>query len=136
MKKIRNTKISLLLVLILCIFCGCSHDQTQDEPICTVVTRIELTRQDGLARCYLESEKMGQILDYLRLADPYGIPEEDPEKTEGYRYQITVSFSDGHQKTYLQQGELYLMSEGGYWQKIKKGRGQQLEELLLSLPGD
>lgn len=136
MGKRRKTFVLFFLSFMMCVFCGCSHREPENAPVCTVVTRIELSRQDGITRTYSQSEKMEKILDYLRLADPFGLPDEDPETAEGHSYRIVVYSSDGQERCYWQKSDRYMRVDGGDWQKIKKGQGQQLDELLMTLPGD
>lgn len=134
MEKTAERTLILWVFVILITFCGCRQEPLETNPECVVVQRIELSR-GALQRVYTQNEKMEKVLDYLRMADPYGQPEEDPLTTPGSRYQIRIYCSDGQQKSYYQISDRFLSSDGIHWQKIKKGMEGQLDA-LLAMPSD
>ena len=75
-------------------------------------------------------------MTYLRLLDPYGTPEENPEEAAGSDIHIILSYSDGFQKTYRQVGDRYMMEDGGKWQKIDPAKAEELGEILGQLESD
>ena len=134
-----------MILAVLCIpvflLSGCSRLFHYDpsDPNCRVVTGIEVHFENGpikLHRLYTASEKMQQILNYFRLIDPYGAPDEDPETAEGSSFRITLSYSDGCEKTYLQKSDRFLMTDGQPWRKIDPKRAQELSQIIGTLESD
>ena len=131
-------KISLLLLLVL-ILGGCSDVNAETPGRPRLVTGISAVYQKGairLERQYSDDEKMGAVLDYLRLLKTYGPAEVDPEATDGSRIQITLRFSDGSQKVYDQWADQFLRCDGGKWEQINPEQGQELALLLGMLESD
>ncbi len=138
---IRKKFALLLLVGSLLGLAGCkaSSAALPQPPLCRVVTRVEVDYENGpihARRCYTSSEKMEQVLNYLRQIDPYGTPEESPETVSGSDYFIILSYSDGFQKRYHQKSDRYFQTDGGRWARIDPDRAEKLAELLGAMPSD
>jgi len=106
---------------------------------CRVVTGITVTFENGpfhVKRHYTTSEKMQKILNYLRVIDPYGAPDENPETTIGSMFQIVLTYSDGCEKTYLQKSDRFMMVQGQDWKKIDPSRARELSEILGKMNSD
>ena len=139
MRKI--SKICIMLVLFLPLLSGCHRQPLPDasQPIYRAVTSVTVIYKNGpiqAQRRYISDEKMKRVMTYLRLLDPYGTPEEDPEKAAGSDIHIILSYSDGFQKTYRQVGDRYIMEDGGKWQKIDPAKAEELGEILGQLESD
>lgn len=119
--------------------CKASTAALPQPPLCRVVTRVEVDYENGplhAQRCYTSSEKMEQVLNYLRQIDPYGTPQESPETISGSDYVIILSYSDGFQKRYHQKGDRYFQTENGRWARIDPDRAEKLAQLLGAMPSD
>ena len=135
---------AIFLICILGLFCsvfsGCMHFVTQKEekPI-RVVTQIDITFDNGAIhaqRHYQDAQKVRQILDYLRLIDPYGRPAINPELVYGSHFYIELSYSDGSKKVYRQKADRYMQIDGGEWKTINPNRAEELSLLLGQLASD
>lgn len=130
-----------MLALLLLLLSGCHRQPLPDasRPIYRAVTSVTVTYKNGPIRTqrrYTSDEKMRKVMNYLRLIDPYGTPEEDPETAQGSDIHIILSYSDGFQKTYRQVGDRYMMEDGGKWQKIDPAKAEELGEILGQLESD
>ena len=139
MRKI--SKICVILALFLPLLSGCHRQSPPDasQPIYRAVTAVTVTYKNGpiyAQRRYTSDEKMKRVMTYLRLLDPYGTPEENPEEAAGSDIHIILSYSDGFQKTYRQVGDRYMMEDGGKWQKIDPAKAEELGEILGQLESD
>jgi len=129
------------LFVLAFLLCGCSGGKSvlSSAPDCRVVTGISVQFESGpirFQRTYNASEKMQQILNYLRVIDPYGPPEEDPETAAGSSFRIELSYSDGCSKTYLQKGDRFMKEEGQAWKRIDPKRARELSQILGQMEGD
>lgn len=136
-----KTKVIALLLLPALLLSGCSRWSSgpADEPQCRVVTGVAVTYENGsmhAQRQYTEAEKMRAILNYLRLIDPYGTPDEDPNQVEGSLFRIILSYSDGCQKVYLQKADRFMMVDGGQWKRINPEQATLLSEIIGQMPSD
>ena len=134
-------KKAVFFALCVCILlCGCSQDAGDTEPPkCRVVTAVQVTFENApfrMERYYTESAKMRAILNYLRWIDPYGKPEEDPEKVSGSDFQIVVTYSDGCQKTYIQKADRFFLEDGYGWRRIDPARAVTLSQILGKMQSD
>ena len=133
--------IFMLLTLLAGCAGGCSH-RPSPAPSGSgfrVVTGVTVTYQNGpihAQRLYTNEGKMQQILNYLRLIDPYGAPEENPETAAGSDFRITISYSDGNQKTYRQKSDRFMLEEGGQWKKIDPSKAAELGRILGQMDSD
>ncbi len=134
-------KICVLLGLTAVLFSGC-RQQTPPPVSPTIyraVTSVSVTYENGPIRAqrrYTSDQKMKRIMTYLRLIDPYGDPEEDPETAGGSEIRILLSYTDGSEKTYRQIGNRYLMEDGGVWQKIDPAKAEELGQILGQMESD
>ena len=134
-------KIFALPVLILFLFTGCASRSPQPTGTMAhrAVTEVTVTYQNGAIsaqRHYTNAEKMRRILNYLRIIDPYGVPNEDPETAEGSDFYIVLSYSDGSHKTYHQKSDRFLLEEGGQWQRIDPTKAEELSLILGEMESD
>lgn len=133
MKKLTMTV--LIFCLLLC--GGCAPQQKTDKPLCRVVTRIQIVREEGeasVSHCYTDDESMGAILTYLRKLRPYGLPSAvQPEAAES-TYFITLDYSDGTQHSYRQMGNGFFQDSSGKWKQIDQELGKDLTLLFEELP--
>ena len=125
----------------LLLLCGCSRldPVSPSLPVCRVVTGIDISYENGpirVRRSYTASEKMQQVLNYLRIIDPYGPPEEDPETATGSSFRITLSYSDGCEKVYLQKADRFMKTDGGEWKRIDPKRARELSRILGQTESD
>lgn len=130
---------SLLLIFILPLN-GCSRHSSGDSnaPL-RVVTKIDISYQNGpihSRRHYNHSDKMTLVLNYLRLIDPYGSPQEDPDTAVGSLFHIQLSYSDGSTKVYQQKSDRYMRIDDGPWKTINPAKAEELSLLLGQLPSD
>ena len=128
-----------ILLAVFFLLSGCSRLETLSPSVCRVVTGISVDFENrGLraSRNYTAAEKMQQVLNYLRIIDPYGNPEEDPETAEGSSFRITLSYSDGHRKVYLQKSDRFMKTDNGSWKKIDPDRALELGRILGQLESD
>ena len=128
-----------LLILFSFLLCGCSsiNKETPGHP--NLVTHITADYQKGalvLHREYSNSEKVRSVLNYLRLLNTYGPPEEQPEGSKVSRIRITIHFSDGEDKLYEQWADQYLRINDGPWALIDPQQGQELYLLLTMTESD
>lgn len=134
-------KKAVLACLCFCLLLGgCSrHTDTTEMPKCRVVTGVHVVFENEpfrMERNYTTSAKMRAILNYLRWVDPYGKPEEDPETVSGSHFQITVSYSDGCSKTYLQKADRFFLEDGQSWKRIDPARALILSQILGKMNSD
>ena len=109
------------------------------KPSLPVVCRVEVDCRQGAVhqyRRYTSGEKMGWVLNFMRMQKNLGKPEEDPETVPGDSYTVYVHLTDGRQRVYCQQADRYLQPEGEDWQKIDPKWGGCLYYLLQTLPSD
>ncbi len=127
----------LILICILCLLPGCH--KAQEPASFRLVTGIDVSFENGplhTQRHYTTSAKMRSILHYLRWIDPYGQPEENPEDTPGSSIRITLSYSDGTQKKYLQKADRYFLEDGKGWLRIDPEDAQILCQMLGKMESD
>lgn len=135
MKKIRFYMILALVILILP---GCRHNDAQISPL-RLVTQIDVTCHYGqslLTRRYTATDKMEQILLYLRLLNRGLTANTDPEQLDGIHYKIVLHYSNGKQRIYHQRADGYLSENFKPWLKIDPEQGKLLLHLLLEVPSD
>ena len=135
----KGHRVFLILFTAFFLLSGCSRLEASAPSVCRVVTGITVDFENrGLRanRNYTAAKKMQQVLNYLRIIDPYGSPEEDPENVEGSSFRITLSYSDGHQKVYLQKSDRFMKTDNGNWKKIDPDRALELGRILGRLESD
>ena len=137
-KKLHRLFTVAALALFLLSGCG-NHSINTTEPSCRVITGVTVTYRNGnlsAEKYYTASDKMRAILNYLRWIDPYGPPEEDPETAIGSSFHITLQYSDGCQKDYLQKADRYMQIDGGSWKKIDPQKAITLSQILGQMESD
>ena len=128
-----------VLLLFTLMLSGCSRGNTAAPDKCRIVTGIHITFDNGplhTERQYTASSKVRAILNYLRWLDPYGLPEEDPEAVSGSNFHITLQYSDGCEKHYLQKADRFLLEDGKPWRRIDPARAQTLSQILGKMESD
>ena len=132
-------KVTLLFFVIGLLFSGCVRRPQEEPGEFRVVVGVTLQYENGpisAQRVYTSENKMQQVLDYLRLIDPYGTPQENPESAPGSNYRITLYFSDGSQTDYFQKSDRYMLRAGDSWKKIDPARAEELGRIMGQLPSD
>ncbi len=127
------------MLLILLLLTGCTRigEQTASAP--RVVTGISVSFHSDrldLERQYSDSEKMRDLLTYLRCLKIYAPVEPEVEVPQRDRSRIILSFSDGTKKTYEQQGDCYMRLNGGPWYYVNPEQTQEFPLLLSMLESD
>ena len=126
--------------LFLLFLSGCCHILWEkDAATYRIVTQVNVTYRNGALetqRQFFEEANIRQILGYLRIADPYGKPREDPEQAQGRHFDITLVYSDGSQRLYQQRADRYMRIDGGPWKEIDPQRALILSGLLGMMSGD
>lgn len=126
------------ICLAVSVFTGCAPTPAESTAY-RVVSQIHIQYQNsGLhQRWHFNSdEKMEAVLIYLRILDPYGTPQEDPDNAVGSDIVITLVFSDGSSKIYHQRAERYLQIDDSPWKCIDPRTALQLSALLGVLTSD
>ena len=132
-------RLKFSLLLLFALLTGCTRQSASAPPLCTVVTKITVTFDNGpfhVIRHYTDAEKTRAILTYIRQIDPYGKPEEDPLTVSGSDYRIELHCSDGSIQHYRQKGERLLQDADGIWKKIDPKKAQRLALLIGSNHSD
>lgn len=139
----RSKKIMLILSLLLIFILplsGCSRHSTGDSAASLrVVVKIDVSYKNGPIHCqrhYNDSDKMTQVLNYLRLIDPYGTPQENPDAAVGSLFHIKLTYSDGSTKVYQQKSDRYMRIDDGPWKTINPSKAEELSLLLGQLESD
>ena len=134
-------KKAVLFCLCFCMLLGGCGRRVNDAepPKCRVVTGVDVTFENSPFRMqwhYNTSAKMRAILNYLRWLDPYGKPEQNPEKIAGNYFEIIVSYSDGCSKTYVQKADQFFWEDGQGWKRIDPKRAITLSQILGKMQSD
>ncbi len=134
-------KLVAVFAMLALLLSGCSRAEAGQEvpDKCRIVTGIHVTFDDGplhLERQYTVSSKVRAILNYLRWLDPYGLPEEDPESVSGSSFRITLQYSDGCEKQFVQKADRFLLEDGKPWRRIDPDRAQTLSQILGKMASD
>ena len=136
----KSKKLTAFFLLVSVLLTGCSRNTMVQEPAqCRLVTGVHITFDDGpihLERQYTVSSKVRAILNYLRWLDPYGLPEEDPETVSGSSFRITLQYSDGCEKNYVQKANRFLLEDGKQWKRIDPTRALTLSQILDKMDSD
>lgn len=130
----------LIILVVFMLFTGCTHyaPSGENHPV-RVVTSIDVsTTENGeiLRYHYTATEKMETILKYLRKLNPDQFTPITPDTFRTDAYEIILNLSDGSQTVYHQIYDEYLKKNNGPWQRIDRGQGSALPQLLASLPSD
>ena len=128
----------LALILAVILLCGCSRLQmpAQQPRIVTGVTVIYENDQIRFFRRYTSDEKIQKVLSYLRLIDPKGAAQTDPETLPGGMYTITLLYADGTQQVYHQKNDNYLQENDGRWKIIDPKKAEWLGQLIEQTESD
>jgi len=132
-------KMIAILALFSLLLTGCNRSNAAQPAQCRTVTGIHVTFDNGplhTERQYTVSSKVRAVLNYLRWLDPYGLPEEDPETVAGSSFQITLQYSDGCEKHYVQKADRFLLEDGKPWRRIDPARAQTLSQILGKMASD
>ena len=115
----------LLILLSSFLSAGYSADPPPAAPV-NVVTeiRVSVVHEGEVSQVsYTDSQTMKAILTYLRVLDPRGKFEFDPDTFRSDTYEFTLCYSDGTQTTYRQIHNEYLQKDDGIWQRISQKAG-------------
>ena len=125
-------------VLLVLFLLGCQKN-TQPRPLCRVVTQVDILCQSDsqpLQRCYTDENKMRAVLLYLRLLRIGKPPEINPDTVSADVYLITVSLSDGTQKTYTLKDHQYFKKGTEGWLSIPPTQAADLYRLIWFYDSD
>ena len=131
-------KLCLLALLTAILLCGCSRLQmpSQQPRIVTGVTVIYENEQIHFFRRYTSDDKIQNILSYLRLIEPKGTAQTNPETLPGGLYTITLLYADGSQQIYYQKNNSYLRENNGKWKMINEKKAEWLGQLIEQTESD
>ena len=133
-------RVFAILSLFALLLSGCGRYNPADtQPQCRVVTGISVIFNNGpihAEKYYTSSNKMRAVLNYLRWIDPYGPPEEDPETVTGSSFRITLEYSDGCQKDYVQKADRFMQEDDGSWKKIDPKKALTLSQIIGLMESD
>ena len=140
MKLTKRLYLFFIIGLLCSLLGGCMHFITRPAQMpVRVVTHINITYDNGniqTKRHYEDSAKVNQVLNYLRMIDPYGRPAVDPEILAGSHFHIELAYSDGSSKIYRQKADCYMQIDGGEWKTIDPARAEELSLLLGQMESD
>lgn len=128
----------LILIPVALLLTGCRPGiitQTQ-SPVVTQILVDGEYEDSEIYREYETSDKIRQILLYIRALRPRHSANVDVELLEEPEIRIMLIHRDGAQKQYRLKAGRYLQSDGETWKKVDEKRVQQLCQLLWELPGD
>lgn len=130
-------KLALFLILLL-FLSGCGKDLSPETSYRAVTGVDIVTKQNGqiLRRHYTSPEKMQYVLTFLRLLEPVGKPDTDPEQLTDNMFLIALTRSDGSQVFYRQTGHRYMCKNDQDWFSIDPMQATKLYELMAHIPGD
>ena len=114
------------LLILLASFLSPSNGATPAPEAYRVVTQIEVTavhNGQSATTVYTENRQMEAILTYLRMTQPTGAMEFEPDSFRSDSYTFTVYFSDGSQTVYQQIYHDFLQKDTGRWQRIDPKAG-------------
>lgn len=134
-------KCLLVLSLIVFIVSGCSqnHTQTPNESVPRFVTRIDVIchrENTTTLRHYTTQEKIEPVLICLRLLEPKGKADRDPERLIGDTYRIVLYLSNGGRSIYHLQADRYLSRDHHPWERVNEKQAQKLYPLLMRMASD
>ena len=139
MKKYRFILFAFLLLPGILSGCRRYHASENTTISPRVVTQVDVIckREDtSILRSYTHPKKMETILVYLRLLEPLGKAETDPERILGDQYEIVLRFSDGRQRIYRQRANAYLSKDFQPWYRIDPEHAGVLYSILQDMPSD
>ena len=130
-------KCTVLILILLCsTLSGCSRADTPQQPVCRVVTQIDVAAaHDGTVsyHTFTDSENMETLLNYLRQLHPGTTTDIEAGTFRTDAYEITVSYSDGNQTTYYQIYNDFLKKDHGAWKQVDTDQGATLFPILCSI---
>lgn len=134
-------KCLLVLSLIMFIVSGCSQNHTQNpnESVPRFVTRIDVIchrENTTTLRHYTTQEKIEPVLICLRLLEPKGKADRDPERLIGDTYRIVLYLSNGGRSIYHLQADRYLSRDHHPWERVNEKQAQKLYPLLMRMASD
>lgn len=135
----KAVKMFLICCLSAIIMCGCGVNHAPPAPLCRVVTQVDIscrTKHMLIQRHYTNPDKMEYVLLYLRLLNPRGKPDTDPDQINKDVYEITVHLSDGSKKLYRQKAHRYFSRDSRPWETIDPAQAAGLYLLMQKLPSD
>lgn len=134
----KDARIVFIFFLMVPLLMGCTREPEVPTAY-RVVSQIHIRYQNNSIYQFWHfnsDEKMEAVLTYLRILDPYGTPEVDPETVTGCDFLITLVYSDGSNKIYQQRSDRFLRIGDGPWRRIDPDTALQLSQLLGVLTSD
>ena len=128
-----------VVVLTITLLCGCSKLHIPQQQAGRIVTGITVMYENESVRFfrrYTTDEKIQNILAYLRLMDPKGAAQTNPETLPGGLYTITLLYADGNSLIYRQKNNNYLQEGNGKWKNIDPKKAEWLSQLIGKTESD
>ena len=125
----------LFAVLWVFLLSGCGKGKAETV---RVVTRVDVVCDRGYTvhrSCFTDQVQIERILNCLRLRQPRGKADQDPERLAGEVYRIDIHLSDGTHRVSYQRAEGYYSEDRHPWQRIGREDARGLRELVLLLEG-
>ena len=139
MKKFSFIFCSFLLLFCILSGCGRRYAAGYSPTSPRIVTKVDvlcIRENISIERSYTHPKKMETILIYLRLLQPLGKADTDPEGILGDRYEICLNFSDGRQRIYRQRANTYLSKDFQPWYRVDPEHAGVLYSILQDMPSD
>ena len=135
----KAVKTFVLFCFFAIIMSGCGDHDTQVKTSDHIVTQVDVLCQQEhirIQRHYTNNEKMESVLLYLRLLNPQGTPDANPNLLEKDVYEITVHLSGGKKRVYRQTAHRYFSKDFQAWEMIEPGKAFELYHILQKFPSD
>ena len=125
----------LFALLSVFLLSGCGKGKAETV---RVVTRVDVVCDRGCTvrrSTFTDPAQMERVLNYLRLQQPRGVANLDPERMKGETYRIDLHLSDGTHRVYYQRSGGYYSQDLHRWQRIHREDAAGLRELVLLQEG-
>lgn len=133
----KNTKIRVCSLLLGCLLlAGCTRAPGFTPRPVTQIRITGVCAQRSVQRQYRDSEKMENILNYLRTLDFTGYTSLNPAMLPGDDVTILLVFSTGDTREYRVHANRYLCRPDGKWEKVDSGKAGRLTEILDACRSD
>lgn len=122
---------SVLLLVQLCVL------GVRAAPENHIVQKVEVScrsENEQITRQYTDFSKMEAVLNFLRLTEYAGMPDDDPDLHTGSRCKITVLLAGGDRHIYYLLADRYLSRNYQPWEQVVPPGS--LLALVQELPAD
>ena len=128
-----------ICLILLTLWAVCLGGCGKQHILCRYVTQVDIhCDHDGvpILRSYTSEDKMGAVLMYLRLLQIGSVPATDPDTIPADIYEITLTLSNGQQRTFAQKDHRYFRKPASGWQTIPPEQASQLYALMRHFESD